>query len=237
MVQLLRKKFNYNGTDDEEIRQYPVKAYKCQQKIDNFEKQIENEKELMKKDIASRDDFQAKINSVSGNETKVWTEREMLCNDICSIFSEGVVRFRDKLKKKVEDDATNLFVQLSSDKDYIGLRINDNYGLFIVHKDGREVPMRSAGFEHLVALSLIGALHQNAPLKGPIIMDSPFGRLDPDNKQNVSNVLPKLADQVLLLMYNEEISSQNLRETLSTKLVKEYKLNKITSFRTEIVEG
>ena len=41
----------------------------------------------------------------------------------------------------------------------------------------------SAGYEHIVALSLTGALHQNAPLSGLIIMDSPFGRLDPDHKK------------------------------------------------------
>jgi hypothetical protein len=29
-----------------------------------------------------------------------------------------------------------------------------------------------------VALALIGALQNNAPLRGPFVMDSPFGRVD-----------------------------------------------------------
>lgn len=62
----------------------------------------------------------------------------------------------------------------SNDPDYVSLKINENYGLSMVHVSGELVPLRSAGFEHVVALSLIGALHKNAPLRGPIIMDSPF---------------------------------------------------------------
>ncbi len=78
----------------------------------------------------------------------------------------------------VEKDATNLFKRLISEPDYAGLNINESYGLTIMHKDKQAIPVRSAGAEHIVALSLMGALQKNAPLRGPIIMDSPFGRLD-----------------------------------------------------------
>lgn len=71
---------------------------------------------------------------------------------------------------------------VSNDPDYVSLKINDIYGLSIVHSSGREVPLRSAGYEHIVALALIAVLHKNAPLRGPIIMDSPFGRFNPVHK-------------------------------------------------------
>lgn len=99
---------------------------------------------------------------------------------------------------------------------------------------GKKVPGRSAGFEHVVALSLIGALHKNAPLQGPVIMDSPFGRLDPTHKRNVTKTLPKLSDQVILLVYDGEIDPNQTREILGGNLIKEYRLNRVTSFNTKI---
>ena len=79
----------------------------------------------------------------------------------------------------VEADATELFLQLTTEPEYTGLRINESYGLTILHQDGSEIPVRSAGAEHVVALSLVGALQRNAPLQGPIFIDSPFGGSTP----------------------------------------------------------
>lgn len=160
--------------------------------------------------------------------------RVELCEQIYKIFDIGISAYRDKLKSRVEKDATDLFVQISNDPDYIKLDINDNYGLSIIHSSGDTVPLRSAGFEHVVALSLIGALHKNAPLRGPVIMDSPFGRLDPTHKENITRALPSLSEQTVLLAYTHEIDEQKARETLGASLKKEYRLTRQTSFHTRI---
>jgi DNA sulfur modification protein DndD len=96
------------------------------------------------------------------------------------------------------------------------------------------VEIRSAGYEHIVALSLIGALHKNAPMQGPIIMDSPFGRLDPKHKEKITGALEFLADQVILLVYSGEINEQHAREILGGSLKNEYYLKSITAFNTII---
>ena len=157
-----------------------------------------------------------------------------MCEAISQIFEEGIASYRDKLKEDIERDATELFVQISNDPDYTSLKINDNYGLYMVHKTGEIVPLRSAGFEHVVALSLIGALHKNAPLRGPIIMDSPFGRLDPTHKSNITKVLPKMSEQIVLLVYTSEINEQDARDTLGPNLKREYRLQRYSSFYTQI---
>lgn len=104
----------------------------------------------------------------------------------------------------------------------------------MVHRSGEIVPLRSAGFEHVVALALIGALHKNAPLRGPIIMDSPFGRLDPTHKSNITKVLPKMSEQIVLLAYTSEINEQYARDTLGPNLKREYRLQRYSSFNTQI---
>lgn len=172
--------------------------------------------------------------NASGSDLIIATRRLSLCEDIMDIFDKGIGVYRGQLKTNVEKDATEIFEQLSSDKDYVGLQINDSYGLSIVHKDGMLVPGRSSGFEHIVALSLIGALHHNAPLQGPIIMDSPFGRLDPTHKKNIVRALPRMAEQAMLLVYTDEIDNQIARASLGGSLTKEYRLSKVSSLYTKI---
>lgn len=207
----------------------------CLKKIDNLRDGIQLEKDKIKEVESALATLEDKLNKVStDSETQIAKRKVELCEAINRIFEEGIASYRDKLKDDVERDATELFVQISNDPDYTSLKINDNYGLYMVHSSGEIVPLRSAGFEHVVALSLIGALHKNAPLRGPIIMDSPFGRLDSTHKSNITKVLPKMSEQIVLLAYTHEIDEQTARDTLGPELKREYRLQRYTSFNTQI---
>ena len=116
----------------------------------------------------------------------------------------------------------------------MGLSINESYGLSIIHRDGRPEEARSAGAEHVVALALMGALHNSAPFRGPIVMDSPFGRLDASHTENVVSSLPLMAEQVVILVYEAEVGKARMREALGDRLLREYQLEKVTARRTNI---
>ena len=78
-----------------------------------------------------------------------------------------------------------------SEKTYLGLKINDGYGLNILDENGDIVNERSAGAEQIVALSLIDGLNRTARKNGPIIMDTPLGRLDKNHRDSILKYLPK----------------------------------------------
>lgn len=162
--------------------------------------------------------------------------RKELCEKLKDLFSEAVDAYRERLRGKVEKDATSLFTQLTSEQEYKGLSINESYGLTIVHQDGSAIPVRSAGAEHIVALSLMGALQRNAPLRGPIVMDSPFGRLDETHTTKVVQSLPNMASQVMLLVYESELDPKDVRNQLKSKLKKEYRIVR-RSARHSVVEN
>jgi len=160
--------------------------------------------------------------------------RKDLCEKLRSLFASAVDAYRERLRGRVEKDATALFVQLTSEPEYKALSINDSYGLTIVHQDGSVIPVRSAGAEHIVALSLMGALQQNAPLRGPIVMDSPFGRLDHVHTTKVVQALPSMANQVMLLVYDSELDPKQARNQLQGKLQKEYRIARRTARHSEL---
>ena len=122
-------------------------------------------------------------------------------------------------------------------QDYARLAINGHYGLTIIHSDGRSEDSRSAGAEQVVALALMGALQANAPLRGPIVMDTPFGRLDPKHTKNVVTALPSMAEQVVLFVQEGEIDRGTVREILGAHLKREYQLDRQTARRTLVTEA
>jgi DNA sulfur modification protein DndD len=95
-------------------------------------------------------------------------------------------------------------------------------------------PVRSAGAEHIVALSLMGALQRNAPLSGPIVMDSPFGRLDNVHTTKVVQALSSMADQVMLLVYESELNPTQAQNQLQGSLRKEYRIARLTARHSEL---
>ena len=83
-------------------------------------------------------------------------------------------------------------------------------------------------------LSIVRFYWFSSPLRGPIIMDSPFGRLDPTHKRNIVRQLPDMAEQSMLLAYTGEIDEHVARDALAGNLIREYKLNRVSSMHTRI---
>jgi DNA sulfur modification protein DndD len=206
-------------------------------KISVKENTIEETESDLKKAKNSIQKLQSQLDQISGGQLDQERDRRELYEDLVELFDRGVDEYRDRLRDRVEEDASEIFLQLTTEPEYKELQINDNYGLTIIHEDGREIGVRSAGAEHVVALALMGALQNNAPLQGPIIMDSPFGRLDSGHVENVVEALPNFTDQVMLLVYRDEIEPETARELLKGRLRKEYSLERVTAMHTNLEKG
>lgn len=159
--------------------------------------------------------------------------KEQVTEALMGLFAGSIDAYRAKLRGRVEARASEIFRELASETEYVGLRITDRYGLEIIDSDG-EVVRRSAGYEHLVALSLIAALQDSAAVRGPVIMDYPFGRLDATNTAHVVAALPRMARQVILLSFDGEFDRGEALRALGPNLVAEYELERITIKNTRI---
>lgn len=159
-----------------------------------------------------------------------------LLEKLLAIYEASVSDLIDGLRGDVEKQASEIFRELTTDKTYSGLRINENYGLTIIDAKGREVAVRSAGAEQVVALSLIGALNRLAARRGPVIMDTPFGRLDRRHRENILRFVPTLADQVALLVHSGEIDPERDLEPVKGKVTAEVEILHGASARSELVE-
>lgn len=196
---------------------------------------------------AAREDLQTKEQAVAtisgrlarvrGTSSAAEDRKVELLVRLQEVLDAAVTDFRDRLRDRIEEEATEVFRVLSAEPGYDRLRINNNYGLTILYDDGRPVVNRSSGYEHVVAVSLIAALQRCSPANGPIITDSPFGRLDRTNKRHVLQALPQLTDQVVLLVHDDELNRETAIELLGPDLVAEHHLNRVTVRHTLIAPG
>ncbi|MEU7171465.1 AAA family ATPase [Micromonospora tulbaghiae] len=196
----------------------------------------ESREDLQRKDQAVVA-LSEKLRRLGTASTGAEDRKVKLLVELQALLSAAVAEFRDRLRDRIEDEASKVFRALSAEKDYDRLRINDNYGLTILYADGTEVLNRSSGYEHVVALSLIAALQRCSPMAGPIITDSPFGRLDATHKKHVLQALPQITDQVVLLVHDDELDRQSAVNELNTHLVGEHHLRRVSGRHTEIEAG
>lgn len=225
-----------SGDSEDELRGLRSDYDAVVREIVILEDGIKNTHEELAKKAGFRDKIQRNLDKLAGGQMDLVRARRDLAGRLYELFDAAVHEYRDQLRARVEADASKFFLSMTTEPDYSGLQINDNYGLTIVHKDGELIPVRSAGAEHVVALSLVAALQNNAPLRGPIFIDSPFGRLDRGHRERIVAALPAMADQVVLLVYEDEMPPASARAALKTNLVGEWKLERRSARHTEIVK-
>ena len=101
--------------------------------------------------------------------------------------------------------------------------------------DNKQVA-RSAGAEQIVALSLIEALNHLGRRKGPMLMDTPAGRLDLEHRKNVMNYLPQVVTQLALFAHSGELTEEDIYFDRS-KIGKKYKISRKTPFHSILEEA
>jgi DNA sulfur modification protein DndD len=117
---------------------------------------------------------------------------------------------KDKLSEKVNETMGNILA-----KKYWA-KIDDNYQLNVFKElsngESQQVYEKSTGEGQVCSLSFIGGIislarerqeSEGRYFKGgvfPLVMDSPFGALDPNYRKLVAKFIPKLADQIVLLV-------------------------------------
>jgi DNA sulfur modification protein DndD len=157
-----------------------------------------------------------------------------VCLSLERVFAESIERLRDDLRKRVQGLATEAFRQMTTQTAYKSLEINANYGLTIVDDTNRQVTVRSAGAEQIVALSLIDGLSRTGRAAGPIMMDTPFGRLDLRHRENILRYLPTTTSQLILLVHSGEIRRETDLVPLDQRIGAVYEIREVNPRESRI---
>lgn len=154
--------------------------------------------------------------------------------------------YSDDMRNKLMEETTNIFKILIDKKDELLIKnivINDKYEIEIYNSLGTKMTQDiSQGQRQIVALSFITALAKVAAggienIDFPLFMDTPFGRVSGNNRDNLIENIPNLTSQWILLLTDTEFTvHEEMKLKQGNKLGKWYKLDQAKEYQTNIVE-
>lgn len=156
-------------------------------------------------------------------------------------------RFEQEWRRRLEKKIREVFRSISITP-YTPV-LDEDYSLRLTDNEGGEVPITiaaSTGESQILSLSFIGSVIQLAKeqkakkddLTGPddvtypVVMDSPFGALDPHHRSKIAQHLPTMADQVITMVTKSQWSGE-VENQLNARIGKSYVLT-YYSPRTDI---
>ncbi|MDB9535111.1 AAA family ATPase [Dolichospermum planctonicum CS-1226] len=250
-IQQLRENLNQVEleltTIEEQLRKDPNEEISnLQKRLDEIESKIDelnreqgaNHQELSHLKI-SMDTLIKQISKQKQNEEKQFLAQRRInaTQDAIERLSEVKNRQENQFRLQLEQRVQEIFSEISFTP-YIP-KISENYELSLVENTtGIEAPVAaSTGENQILSLSFIASIIDKVrdwserkkmmmvpdSSTFPIVMDSPFGSLDANSRRHIARTIPKLANQLVVLVTKTQWRVE-VEEEIVDKIGKEYVL-------------
>lgn len=188
-----------------------------------------NKRRSLESDIGNRQSAMERSVTQDIEAQRVQRTRDRLAS-MLSVIEAAKDRQAEAMRQKVEEYTSHAYRAMTHEAHHKAVRIAPTtFGMTIIDDDDNPVMSPSAGATQILALSLIISLGQIGRKIGPLVMDTPLGRLDPEHRINVLEYLPQHTHQVAMLYHGGEIDHATYmrieREGLIGKkyaIIKEY---------------
>lgn len=156
-------------------------------------------------------------------------------DDAIAVSERAFVSYREKMRDSVERFASEALRQMSSEPEFKTLRIGQEYQISVLNEDG--VPQKhSKGYEQVSAMAFIAGLAATAGKSNLMVMDTPLGRLDLENRRGVLGWASQRPSQTILFVQSGELTESEARELIGKKIGRQLKLKRVRQGSTEVVE-
>ncbi len=217
-----RKIQNISEKIGSDVRQDAVGLEQHRKNIEDSLVKIEAKRQLIDSEIiALKEEYQSLTKQRKEFEKKEGLIGELnsradLASRCYDALFEIYKEFTDDVKISLGKEATQVLEKLLSEHGHKNLRevkIANDYSLQVVDKWGKPFLANiSAGERQIMSISFITALAKAASggntLEMPLFMDTPFGRLSSDHRQNLIEVIPNETTQWILLATDTEFRKQ-----------------------------
>jgi len=173
------------------------------------------------------------------------SRRSILARDAQDALNDIYSQFTREIKDMISESATLLFRELLDHEGRENLKtiiVNEDYSLQVLDRYKKPFLANiSAGQRQIMSISFIAALARIAAkgskIEIPLFMDTPFGRLSYEHRQNLINQVPTFASQWILLATDTEFRRQEAQLLKNSgKWGKFFMLRSTQDGNTEIVE-
>ena len=95
---------------------------------------------------------------------------------LTKVFEESREPIIEKTKSALEDTASKIYSEMDSNKDRIGVKINDDYSVDVLINDKEEIPKPNSAALLVKTLSLLKGISYHAPGDNCLVIDTPLSR-------------------------------------------------------------
>jgi DNA sulfur modification protein DndD len=197
----------------QDIERHTMDIGGCNLQIDSLTKNMAH----LSKEIAAAEKDEKRVRLLN-------TKRE-LAQEGADAIGEMYAAFADGMREKIEAKTKEIFGKLVwKDSQWQDVRLGPDFNLEVIDRYGTPArPELSAGERQVLSLSFITAMSRVSEEEAPLVMDTPFGRLSSQHRNNITKYIPGLADQLVLFVTDEELRDE-ARENLEPRIGKEYRL-------------
>lgn len=207
---------------------------------------------------ARRSDLLSKNSELKRQITEVektitnWTKKAELLNqykkqiDYCDRLRDTIKAFVKKFQaqrvKELEDSILKMWRRIARKKDIVKsvkVEVEKNFEILLYDRNDKLIDKTkiSAGEKEIYAICLLSALVHVSGRQIPILIDTPYGRLDSKHRRNLAkSYFPNAGEQVFLLSQDEEVVGEFYKEIhpfVAKELTINYDQNTETSSITE----
>lgn len=212
----------------EQIRE---KLSEIDQLLGKWDAKLKESQETLSEWSKKRKDLDKK-----GDAAGVANERLELAEEMRRVIDDLHNSLSEAVRVELSSIVDNTFRSIMK-KEYWA-EIDSDYSLQIRKKIGEHVQNvvdKSTGESQVSSLSFIGGLVSLAKKRHgqggeyyrggifPIVMDSPYGNLDPEYREKVANYIPNLAEQVIIMVSNSQWKEE-VENSVKGRVGKEYTL-------------
>lgn len=207
---------NINDGAEEKARNFNRQREECLTSIGNYQEQLRAlESEASR--LANEKDFLAnekeRIIQKEGVKNELLAASN-LASDTYRALDEIFQSFTLDMKKQIGDQASKIMHSLLDKEGRYSLKsivVNEDYSLQVNdHRDEPFLANISAGQRQIISLCFITALAQVANgterFEIPLFMDTPFGRLSFEHRNNLIKFIPQICQQWITMVTDTELT-------------------------------
>ena len=212
----------------EEIQKLNAELTDYENQKSQFERKIvvtENQIPNLKKQLGYWRQQQAKEDALAVECSEI-REKIALCDELIEAAKNTYQNMSDNIRNNIQEFTKDKFDKILWKKnEFVDIRINENYEVFIKNKIGFEERPGdlSDGEKISLGLCFMYALHKYSGFELPIIMDTLLGPIGVEIRKNMATFLPHLVEnkQTVLLVTGSEYT-EDFRNILFDHIGKEY---------------
>ena len=197
---------------DEDIRGRQELLEKEKQTLHSEKQQKEKEKENLKDELRDLENLKENIDrEIYFLDQNINTERIDNKLKILESLQKSIEKYKEKLTHKLRGELHSLILKnyqsLLSNDNVRELKIDEDFEIELKDENDEQIIVenQSSGQKQILAIAIFWALSKLSKSNLPIIIDTPLGRIDSENRKNIIQNYYANNVQVILLPLDSEI--------------------------------